>query len=210
MSFKAILSAAALSVAAGCAGATTVLGVDGPRTGSTTLGLGQVDVGVAQTFTTVEDLTDASFTFDLRCFDCSGDLWLIEGVMSTSILNSDVVASTIYTGNEGADAALTDLDFIAGTYTIILTMTGGNGFWRATDTPTQLGDAGTVLNEYETFSSISGNFLPWSATETVEGSSLMFSVDVPDGPVVAPVPLPAGAWMLLAGLMGMAALRRRS
>lgn len=211
MFFKTFLGGVALAVLAQAASAATVLGVDGPRiAGNTTLGLGQIDIGVAQTFTTTADLEDASFAFDLRCFSCAGDLWLIEGVMGTQILPNDVVAATTYVGTSGADSALSDLDFLAGTYTIIMTMTSGNGFWRATDTPTQLGTSGLVLNEYRKFSTISSNYLPWSATSLVSGNSLMFSVTTPDEPPIAPIPLPASAWLLLAGLMGTAALRRRA
>ncbi|MEL7344526.1 MAG: VPLPA-CTERM sorting domain-containing protein [Pseudomonadota bacterium] len=208
MSVKAYLAAAAIAVFANAAGAATVLGVEGTTTGSTTLGLGQPDIGVAQSFTTTKDLTDASFDFNLRCLGCSGDLWLIEGEMSTSVLNSDIVARTTFDGSSGADAAFSGLSFDAGLYTIIMTMTSGNGFWRATDSPTVVGDAGTVPNAYQKFSTINANSLAWSTTSTVSGSSLKFAITTPD-PVIAPVPLPASVGLLFVGLAGISVIRRR-
>jgi len=212
MSLRTYLTAAFLAAFAGATHAGTVLAVEGKNTGSTTLGIGQVYAGVAQTFNLTKDITDADFDLSLRCLGgCRGEVWLIEGEMSIDILNSDVVTRSEYSGASGPDDVLQDLDLSVGTYTIILTMDkvlNEGGFWRATNEPTLTELVGTVTSGYERFETISSNFLPWSQTETVSGDRLRFSID---GMVaMAPVPLPASFGLLLAGLGGLAVFRRRS
>ncbi len=209
MQLKAILTIAVLALTTSVASAATVssvLGVSGPADRSTPLGVGLPDVGVAQTFTTNRDLTNASFDFEVQCLLCAGELWLIEGQMSRSVLNRNVVARESYSGSSEIQSALSGLSFAAGQYTIIMTMTTGQGLWRATETPKLTGTAGIFETGSRSFSKIDPNFLPWSSTTFLANQTLLFNIGA-DAPV-SPVPLPASAGFLLLGLLGMAGMGR--
>ena len=92
MRLKSLIVGLALALAAGPGQAATLFSVDGDRSGTAPIGEGSPDKGVAQSFEVTETLTDVGFSFDLTCNDCAGELWLISGRMSGSVLNSQKVA----------------------------------------------------------------------------------------------------------------------
>lgn len=98
-----------------------------------------------------------------------------------SIMFDGSVADNVANGTKGGDWAITSL----AASKVVVTLKAGNQF-------------GAFLVD-----SLTGT---WSATKDLSHSSIYY---IPGGGVGGQVPLPAAGWMLIAGLGGIAAVRRR-
>lgn len=211
MSILRTLSIAATALWIGsAASAATIFNVDGPNDGSASIGENLLDKGASQSFTALQDLTNVSFGFDLSCFSCGGEILLITGKPMNDTAASQQVTSASFSGFQGAQEALSGISLEAGTmYSVIMSMTTGNGIWRGTQSPTFQG-AGLLSTESDhlALTALDQNFLPWSPTRSDAGT-LKFSIsaDASDEDIVSEVPLPASVGFLLFGLAGFGALR---
>ena len=208
MRLKALIVGLAFVLAAGPGQAATLFSVDGVESGFTPLGSGSPHGGVAQVFEVAEPLTNVGFSFEMTCYDCTGGLWLITGEMSENALGRHVVSSRTFEDLNGAQSALSDLTLSPGIYTLIMTMTDGQGGWQALTAPSITGNVITPQSGYLEFvGDADPNFVPWSNTAAVSGKMLKFTVT---GYVAAaPVPLPASLPLLLVALAGLGLIRRR-
>ncbi len=192
------------------ASAATIFNIDGPDDGSASFGENLSEKGASQSFTALQDLTNVSFGFDLRCLSCGGEIWLITGKPMNDAIISQRVSRASFNGFQGAQEALSGINLEAGTmYSLIMSMTTGNGIWRGTKSPSNEG-AGilTAESDHLALTALDPNFLPWSPTRSDAGT-LKFSISsVASGPIDVPaVPLPASVGFLLFGLSGFGALR---
>lgn len=206
MRLKPLIIGLALALAAGPGQASTLFQVDGDRSSTAPIGSGAPDKGAAQTFEVAQTIENVGFAVDLTCFSCEGELWLISGRMSPTATIFQQVASASYSGWSGAQSALTGLTLVPDTYTLILTMTTGNGGWQGTTAPTITGNVIAAESGYSVLSSIDPNFVPWSSTRPVSGATLKFTVT---GNVVGgTIPLPASLPLLFAAIAGLGLVRR--
>lgn len=206
MRLKSLIVGLALALAAGPTQAATLFSIDGDRSSTAPIGEGSPDKGAAQTFEVMQAIENVGFSFDLTCFSCAGELWLISGRMSDSVLNSQKVAQVSYSGWSGAQSALSGLMLLPDTYTLIMTMTEGNGGWQGTTSPTVSGSVISAENGYGVLNGLDPNFVPWSVTTQVSGAMLKF--EVTGNTVGATVPLPASLPLLLAAFAGLRLIRR--
>ena len=212
----------ALFVGVSAASATTILTVSGPNSGLTAIGENVPNDGVSQSFTSSSDITDATISFGVSsCGSCSGSFTLMTGVPNSGALLSDLIFDVDYedyTSGSPLSFALTDVTLEADQlYSMIFTITSGNGIWSASGDPS-FGGTGEVTptTGYQILTDINPNFILRSSTEDGPYAVLQFTLtrtvagssEPIDGP--APVPLPAAGWMLLAGVAGLAALRRKA
>jgi len=199
----------ALMMAAAPATAATILSIEdaGRGSGSTAVGTGQVHDGVSQSFTALQDFTDVSFSFNLTCFSCMGELLFMYGTPSLNATAfDDIAVANIDSTTTGIDV-FTGFDLAAGqVYSMILTITSGDAIWRASENPIVGGTGGVEAEDgYLLLTAINTNFVPWSPTEPRDGATLQFSLTTD----VAAVPLPAGVIGLASGLFALGLFRRR-
>jgi len=206
--FKAVIVIGALILGSPST-AATILSVDdkGRGSGSTAIGPAQQYDGVSQSFTALENFSNVSFSFELTCFSCVGELLFMRGVPaidtpfffreSVTAVDSSTTGTNIVTG----------INLVAGTvYSMIFTVTSGDAIWRASEDPITGGIGGvTPADSYLRLTDLNTNFIPWSPTEEREGATLQFTLTQD----IAPVPLPAGILGLVSGMFALGLVWRR-
>ena len=120
---------------------------------------------------------------------------------------SGVAASAI---NTGVDAFKADGD---GKYDIQFMYPGGSGFDKQLTSSYYISDPGSVLTvaDFDTLSAPMGGHGPFLTAAHIQNTTgACGSSGCTGSGWVAPVPLPAAAWLLLSGLGGLAAFARRT
>lgn len=189
--------------------------VEGDVGGAPVLGSAVVSPGVAQSFTVNETLTDARIGLEMFCLpSCDVTLYLINGLPGPGFGVSQLETRRDFSG---AGSFAYDLvprsvgwnSLMAGvTYSLVLSLTAGDGFWRsvrnavASGPEVTLGGAFLIASpdDFDSGAPPASIFEPWTTSTprfTITGTA--------DRPPV-PVPLPASL-PLLAGALLM--LRRR-
>lgn len=195
----------AFATFASVAQAATVFNIDGTNNASIPIGTGAPDDGVAQTFEVTERLENVDFSFEVFCLGCAGEVQLITGLMGPTASVTQRFIETTYTGAAGLNSALSGITLEAGYYTLIISMTSGDGTIRATDSPIYTGSGVSVTSDYLRISTIDPNALFLSQTSSVPGAQLKFTIS--DN--MPAVPLPASAFLLIMGCAAFGAVRAR-
>lgn len=211
MRIRTLALGLALAVSASVTQAATLFSLDGPDFGSTAIGAGQTNDAVAQRFEVTEKLENVDFTFDGFCLGCAGEVQLITGLMGPTASVTQRFIETTYAGIAGLNAALSGITLETGIYTMIISMTQGDGVVRATNAPVFTGSGVSVTADYLRVPTINPNALFLSENTPVTGSQLQFTIsgDLPSAPPVTPVPLPASALLLIGGVAGLGLVRNR-
>lgn len=210
-------AAVGISLQTGAAAASTLLlDMTGPVGGVALLGSGSVYSTAAASFTVNQDIDNASLGMSLYCQDCAGEVWLISQAPAPDVPGRALEALELFTGPAGRTTSfdlsgiLSGLTLFAGTtYTMILEITSGSAGWLSSYSPSYdptYVTPGTNYISRPANIAFPANY-PYADLAGLGYAPLLYSVS--GTPAVAPVPLPASAALMLAGLAVLGALRRR-
>lgn len=211
----AALAGAILTVSPARA-ASVVLDIQGPLGGGVLLGDGNAFVASAATFTPRIDIFDAALGMMIYCDDCTGEVWLVSAPPAPDLPGARRVSFVPFIGPAGRTThfdltgAISGIALEAGTtYSLILEILSGDGFWHASPDPSH---DGTFVTPGESLVSRPDRTsfparLPFVTMESLGYSPLLYTISGTLPP--APVPLPASLPMALLGLGALGWLRRR-
>lgn len=212
-SLAAALTAALLALPA--AATTVTVSVEGQTSGGPVMGEGNA-TGVAQSFTMGETIVVDSIGFDLFCLPaCTGNVYLINGLPGPGLTLSQYEIDRSFAG-AGNFTFLLEPFFngwntleAAETYTLVLSILTGNGFWNSVRNPVvsggdlTLGGAQVIagIKDFDLGLPPNSVFQPWT------GDTPRFVI-TGTADRIAVIPLPA-TLPLLALALGLLATRRR-
>jgi hypothetical protein len=130
-------------------------------------------------------------------------------ITTASLLISAYDVDFSFSGFTGERDMISAFDAATATWVNLGFLAGGNDIWAYTTfnlTANLLDDVATGL---QVRIDIDSTFEGWYVALSKSVLTTDFAAAPPPEPGVSAVPLPAGAWLLLAGLGGLAALRRR-
>lgn len=196
---------------------TVTWSVEGTEGGGPVIGEGNA-TGVAQSFTMGETLTDARIGFDMFCLPaCDASIYLINGLPGPGVTFSQYEIDRNFSGAGSFSYLLVPFSngwntLDAGvTYTLVLSMTSGNGFWRSVQDPMGSGDEATLggafliagIDDFDLGFPPNSTFEPWT-----DGTPQFFLTGTADRPTAA-IPLPASLPLMLGALGLLLVWRRR-
>ena len=220
-----MLSVAARSIAAALTIATLALpasaktvtwSVEGTEGAGEVIGEGNA-TGVAQSFTMAETLTDVRIGFDMFCLGaCDASIYLINGLPGPGATVSQYEIDRDFSGEGNFSYLLVpssngwntlDADV---TYTLVLSMTAGNGFWQSVRDPVGSGEEATLGGAFliAGIADFDLGFPPGSTFEPWTGDTPQFFITGTADRPAAAIPLPASLPLLL-GALGLLLIRRR-
>lgn len=130
--------------------ATVTFSVEGADSEAAILGQGNAP-GTAQSFTMNETITDARIGVDLFCLpDCEGSLYLVNGLPGPDLTFSQYEIDRPFAGGGTFSFLLEPFSngwdtLVSGeTYTLVLSITKGNGFWFSARNPVTSGNEATL------------------------------------------------------------------
>ena len=220
-------SAALYLLAAAPSGAVTILSVgDGDNdTGSILVAPGTSTQALAAGFQLTSGFSDVSISAALTCLQCQAQFYLMAdsiGPGSNFVANVRAVTTIDTLGGGGfidqSTSLFSSLSLSAGNYFLVMALTPdtvSGAIWSATQAPSLT--AITGANNLPDLMAFSGEFNsttpPLSVFQSYEVGGvptwLQFSLDVPEAAPPVPVPGPATGILLLGGILGLLAVRRR-
>lgn len=166
------------------------------------------DQAIAQSFTMNQTLTDASISFDVLCYLCSGDIYLITGKPMIGALVGQFETTRAYTIDGNATLGLSGRTLEANQeYTLIWSVFEGDGLWRATREAISTGTAATFGSA--SWAEDVDQGYPANSAFTELASTAKFQITGTGTLAPSPVPLTGSMPLLLSALIGLGIHRRR-
>jgi PEP-CTERM motif len=211
---KALAGAVVLPVlflaAAAHAATVTLLDVSGAGTTGQVL---DTDTAAAVSFTLDKAYTNVAISADLLCVNCTGEVLLMKDLIGPSATLANFVTGSFFNVSSQTDPLMSGLDLGAGTYFLILAITGDTGAagWIGSD-PATVTTAPGIVQGLDLFADSLGSPAYKSDFQAILSSaSLHYSVIADISDAGSEVPEPA-AWALMIagfGLAGLCLRRRR-
>lgn len=207
-----LLKLALLGWSIGCAStasAATLFNVEGPSALNPLGVTGPAGLGLV--FEVTSAISNADFEIDIECIGpCTGEAFLTRDSIRDGVSLVDLIAGYEITA-DGVQTAFSGIDLGAGRYSVVVVQRSGDFGWYGAEPATFSGDGSVSYRGNGAVTSFDSGFPPsslWSDyPDYVPGLSIT-GTSSGGTPPPAPVPLPAGGWLLL-GAVGYFAHRAR-